>query len=353
MTAPVRVATSIAGVPVKNPVWIGSSELTMTAAGLQMCLQSGAGAVVAKSINENPAASRQLDIADYVLLDEEWSPVEPETAGASVALLNRSGLVQQSLDDWLGILEMARRVGAAHDALLIGSITISEIGAAREIVRALSSVTSHVEVNVGAPHAREAASGAVTALSSAELVTELVRSTRDVCEGLLLLKLPDAGVLTPALVEAARTAGADSVVLTGRQHGFLPDIHTFAPVMGSWGAYSSPRALPMSLYSVSKAYRQTGGALPLVGTNGARDAADVLRFLLSGARAVELVTAVWTQGPGYVGQLVADLAQLIEASPVSTVDEMIGASVERAREYAEIAPEADPPRPWMRWLGTT
>lgn len=350
MTGHASLTTWLAGVRVKNPVWVGSSELTMTAAGLQACLQSGAGAVVAKSINENPAASRQLDIADYVLLDEDWSPVVPERADTSAALLNRSGLVQQTLEDWLGVLEVARRVGEAHDSLLIGSITISEIGAAREIVRALSSVTSHVEINVGAPHAREAASGAVRALSSADLVTELVRSTRDVCEGLLLLKLPDAGVLTPALVEAGRSAGADVVVLNGRQHGFLPDIRTFEPVMGSWGAYSSPRTLPMSLYSVSKAYRQTGGVLPLVGTNGARDAPDVLRFLLSGARAVEMVTAVWTQGPAYVDQVVTDLARLIEDGPAESVDEVVGVSVGRAREYAEIAPVQNPSRPWSRWV---
>lgn len=345
------LAVTLAGVTVRNPVWIGSSELTMTAGGLRACLTSGAGAVVAKSINENPAAARQLDIADYVLLGEDWSPLEPEQAGTSAALLNRSGLVQQPLEDWLGVLEAARRVGEANDALLIGSLTIGEIGAAREIVRALSSVTSHVEVNVGAPHAREAASGAVTALSSADQVTELVRTTRDVCEGLLLLKLPDAGVLTPALVAAARSAGADVVVLNGRQHGFLPDITTFEPVMGSWGAYSSPRTLPMSLHSVSKAFRQTGGELPLVGTNGARDAGDVLRFLLSGARAVELVTAVWTQGPAYIGQLLADLTRLIEASPADSVEELVGESVRRAREYAEIAPVPDPSRPWVRWLG--
>lgn len=352
MSAPASLTTSIAGVPVSNPVWVGSSELTMSRDGLAQCLQSGAGAVVAKSINENPAASRQLDIADYVLLDEDWSPVAPELAGPSAALLNRSGLVQQSLEDWLGILEDARAVGEAHDSLLIGSITIGEIGAAREIVRALSSVTSHVEVNVGAPHAREAASGAVTALSSAELVTELVRSTRDVCEGLLLLKLPDAGVLTPALVEAGRNAGADVVVLNGRQHGFLPDIRTFEPVLGSWGAYSSPRTLPMSLYSVSKAFRATGGALPLVGTNGARDAGDVLRFLLSGAQAVEMVTAVWTQGPAYVGQVVQELAQLIEQSPADSLEEVVGASVQLAQEYAEIAPVQSPSRPWERWVGS-
>lgn len=344
------LATSIAGVRFSNPVWVGSSELTMTRAGLHRCLESGAGAVVAKSVNESPAASRQLDIADYVFLDQAWAPTEPDLAGTSAALLNRSGLVQQSLDDWLTVLAEAREIGEAHDCPLIGSITIGKVGAARDIVRALSSVTSHVEVNVGAPHAREAASSALTALTSPDMVAELVGSTRDVCEGLLLLKLPDAGAQTPSLVAAARSAGADAVVLNGRQHGFLPDITTFEPVLGSWGAYSSPRTLPMSLYSVSKAYRHTKGKLPLVGTNGARDAADILRFLLSGARAVELVTALWAQGPAYVGQVIQDLTRLIEASPASSVTELVGASVERAQEYAEIAPLDPPARPWARWV---
>jgi len=50
---------------------------------------------------------------------------------------------------------------------------------------------------------------------------------------------------------------------------------------------------------VSKTWRNFSLEFPIIGTNGAGPAADVLRFLLSGARAVELASAAITNGPGF------------------------------------------------------
>src|SRR3954468_18308223 len=58
----------ICGLAAANPVWVGSSELTMTLDGIVACVDAGAGAVVAKSVNESAAARRQLDIADYAFV---------------------------------------------------------------------------------------------------------------------------------------------------------------------------------------------------------------------------------------------------------------------------------------------
>ena len=74
------------------------------------------------------------------------------------------------------------------------------------------------------------------------------------------------------------------IVLPGRVQGFMPDIETHAPILGSWGAIGGHWSLPASLYWVSKAWRNVSREVPIIGTNGARSAADVLRFLLSGAR---------------------------------------------------------------------
>src|SRR4051794_40487456 len=65
---PMDCATHLGAVTLKNPLICASSEFTMTAAGIKAALDSGAAAVVAKSVNESPQAAGQLDSAEYVLL---------------------------------------------------------------------------------------------------------------------------------------------------------------------------------------------------------------------------------------------------------------------------------------------
>ena len=326
------------GLVAANPVWVGPSELTMTREGLFACIDAGAGAVVAKSVNESAAARRQLDIADYAFVSADGSVRPPGAARLGDGLLNRSGLAQVDLDDWLSVLSDAVAYGAPRGCPVIGSITLGEPSAAARIGRAMASVVPAVELNIGAPHGREAS--AVRQLTEADPVHEAVRTVRDAVEVPLFVKLPGQASDVVALARAARSAGADAVGLVGRYPGFLPDLDGGA-VLGSWGAWSSPGCLPMSLYWVSKTRLALGADVPLIGTNGARTAADVLRFLASGASAVEVVTALWIEGPGVLAELVAGLEDL-------DLDEFVGSALAGAREYGEI-----PPLPAPAWLPYT
>jgi dihydroorotate dehydrogenase len=338
-----RLRTEIAGVSFANPVWVGSSEATMSLDDISACIDAGAGAVIAKSINEDAAAARQLDIADYVFLDDRYRRV---TGGPGSSLFNRSGLAQTTLDDWLRMLERAQAHASSRGSAVIGSITVASADAAGRLARALGDVVPLVEVNVGAPHGREASGGAVRRLTETEGVAELVATVRAATTGPLIVKLPSTTASVPALAVAARDAGADAVAMIGRFTGFVPDPEG-EPLLGSWGAYSGPWALPISLYEVSKTYRTPGFALPLIGTNGARDADDVLRFVVSGARAVELVSIVWTEGPAIITRIVEELERLL-ADRDETVEGMVGRAADRARGYAEIDPVTPRPEPWRR-----
>lgn len=339
------LTTEVAGLTTKNPVWVGSSELTMSADGIRACVDAGAGAVVAKSINESRAARDQLDIADYAFLDGNHERVAPPQVPTAASLFNRSGLAQQSLDDWLTLLDTGQRYAAAAGSMLVGSITASDADAAGDLAHALGQVVPAVEVNVGAPHGREAAGGAVRQLTEADAVENLVRTVRRRADGPLLVKLPGMASDIGALVAAARRAGADAITLTGRFNGFLPALDTHEPVLGSWGAYAGPWALPMSLYAVSKAFRTHNGAVSLIGTNGARDAGDVVRFLLSGASAVEMVSALWIHGPDILRVVLDDLGAYLSTNG-TTVADLRGTSVATAQDYADIAPIHPRPEPW-------
>ncbi|MFD4254437.1 dihydroorotate dehydrogenase [Amycolatopsis thermoflava] len=339
------LTTTVGPLRLKNPVLAASSEATMTEEGILGCLDAGAGAVVAKSVNESPAAARQLHIADYALLGATGEPVPwPHRTGGET-LLCRSGLAP--LEGWLAMLERTQVYARGLGAHVIGSITVAEPGPAadlaREMAREMARVVPAVEVNVGAPHGREA--GAVRQVTGPETVARYTRAVRDAVDVPLIVKLPAQTDSPRALAAAARDAGADVIAMIGRFNGFWPDPVTSEPVLGSWGAVGGPAMLPVSLYWVSKTFaadRRT----PLIGTNGARTAADVARFLLSGARAVELASVVLLHGPGVLGDLVRDLDEVLAAGGHTRVADAVGAAVDRSRAYADIPPRDRPPRPW-------
>ncbi|MGA3003387.1 MAG: hypothetical protein ABSE20_16865 [Acetobacteraceae bacterium] len=85
-----RLATQIGGLTLPNPVICGSGEPVMTEAGIRAALAAGAAGVIAKSVNERPEAARQLDLADYIMLD----------IGGGRSLFNRSGLTFRDTGDW-------------------------------------------------------------------------------------------------------------------------------------------------------------------------------------------------------------------------------------------------------------
>jgi hypothetical protein len=69
------LSVRVGSITLNNPVIIGSGDHTMTVGALEAARATGAGAVVAKSINESEAAKRQLDGSDHVLLDSLWRPI--------------------------------------------------------------------------------------------------------------------------------------------------------------------------------------------------------------------------------------------------------------------------------------
>jgi dihydroorotate dehydrogenase len=341
----VDLSTTVAGLRLRNPVIAGSSEFTMTEDGIHACVDAGAGAVIAKSVNESPAAARQLDIADYRLLDDNLAAVEWTSATGAETLFNRSGLAQTTVDDWLAMLERAQRHASAAGSAVIGSVTVSGVEGAVELARLMGEVVPAVEINVGAPHGREAT--AVRQITDAEGVAHFVGAIRAATDVPLIVKLPGQSGDILGMAKAAAGSGADAVALIGRLNGFVPNLDTWEPELGSWGAVGGPWMLPVSLYWVSKCRRTLGERYPLIGTNGVRTGLDVARFLLSGANAVEVASLLLIRGPDGLRAMITELADYLDDRGVDTLQQIVGVSVRQAKEYADLPPLSPPRRPWQ------
>jgi dihydroorotate dehydrogenase len=152
----------------------------------------------------------------------------------------------------------------------------------------------------------------------------------------LTVKLPAEGADVVALARAVRDAGADAIVLTGRQLGFMPDLDTRRPLLGTFGGTSGPWSLPIALRWVAKTRLALGPEVPLVGTNGARDGGDLARFMLAGARAVQVATAVIVEGFGAIGRMLAELSAYLEDQGADARD-IVGEAADAAVSYEEAA----------------
>jgi dihydroorotate dehydrogenase len=345
------LSVQLGKIRLKNPLICASCEFTMTAAGIKAALDAGAGAVIAKSVNESPEAARQLSQAEYVLLNDDWQVISwDDKNGQDASLFCRSGMAQSPLDEWLRMLVELDGYARSKDSYVVGSITVAAVEPAAEIAARMEAAGLRwIELNLSAPHGREAAGGAVRQITASDVVAEYVRRVRRVVRAPLAVKLTAQTDDPVDLAKVAIAEGADMLVLMGRTPGFMPDIETQKPVLGSSAAIGGRWALPATLYWISKCWRNLSREVPIIGTNGARYADDVVRFLLSGARAVEMASVVMTNGPQVFRSMISDLEQYCERKKLTRLEEIIGRAADAAASYAELPVIERSAYPWDRF----
>jgi dihydroorotate dehydrogenase len=328
--------TSIAvgGVTLNNPVIIGSGDHVMTAGALRTARATGAGAVVAKSINESEAAKRQLDGSDHVLLDSRWNPIPWDFDPPDDAMLfGRSGLHQMASDAWIAEVAAQDREAAKTGQYVIGSIILAGLETACELARQYQAAGIRVlELNIGAPHGDEAVKGAIIQERAAHRVKEITQALRAAVTIPLWIKLTGQSEDVAALAAAAKEGGADAVIVMGRFMALVPDVETRAPMLGTAGAIGGPWALALTCRWLAQTRKRVGPDYPLLGTNGARSGLDVARFLLAGARAVEMTSAVMSGGFDVAHRAVQEFSDYLARTGGSAGD-LVGLAADRQVGY--------------------
>ncbi|HEY5299311.1 MAG TPA: dihydroorotate dehydrogenase [Acetobacteraceae bacterium] len=330
-----RLATAIGGFALPNPVICGSGEPVMTEAGVRAALAAGAAGVIAKSVNEQAAAARQLDRADYAFLD-----------GGS--LFNRSGLSQRDAREWFAAIAAIDRDAARSGRFVAASIVLGGADGAEQLAGFARAAGLRVfELNVGAPHAAEAAAGAIAQETEPARLRALVARVRAATVGMQLwVKLTGLSANLPALTVAASEGGADAVVMMGRFMAMLPDLDTLAPVLGTSAAYGGGWALPIVCRFLALSRGATKAQVPLLGTNGARGGADVARMALAGAAATEMVSVVMHEGFGGLARTLAELDALLAARDVR-FEALIGRAADALASYGA---QPETPGRWRRFV---
>jgi dihydroorotate dehydrogenase (NAD+) catalytic subunit len=330
------LAARIGAVTLKNPLICGAGEHVMSASGIERALREGAGAVIAKSANESETARRQLDRTDYALLDSEWRRLPWNFAPPPDAqLFCRSGLAQQEFPRWLETVARLDRAARADDGYVVASLILADLDRCIDMAREVEQAGVRIlEVNVGAPHGGEAAPGAIVLERAAERVRAITERVRAAVRLPLWIKLTGQSEDVAGLAAAASAGGADAVTLMGRFMAFLPDVDTLTPTLGTSAAFGGPWALPLTCHWLALARKRLGPDVPLLGTNGVRSGLDIARFLLAGASAVQVTSAIFAGGFGTIGRMRAEFTGYLERIG-RDASELVGVAADRRQSYQE------------------
>jgi len=176
-----------------------------------------------------------------------------------------------------------------------------------------------VELNVSCPNVKR---GGIEFGHDPELLERLVRSVRAATGKPIAVKL-SPNVTSPASIgEAAKAGGADILSAVNTLLGMAIDPHTRRPRLATTrGGLSGPAIKPIAVRIVYDVARKVG--LPVIGIGGVETVDDVLEFLLAGASAVQVGTALF-RDPRTAERLVDKLAERLAAESISSVRELIG-----------------------------
>lgn len=328
--------TTVGRVGLKNPLIAGSAEHLIEAEGVRRAIRSGVGAVVVKSVNESQAARDQLQRAEYVVLDEHWRPVPwgPE-APAHAFMATRSGLTPQSFEAWLEQTAALDREAKLHDSYAVASVILSDLSNTLAMVRQIEQAGVRVlELNIGTPYASEARGAVSTELDPAR-VSAIVRAVREAVSIPLWVKISGQSERVPELAAAAFAEGGEAVVMIGRSLGFIPDVETFEPMLGTALGVGGQWNLPLTCYWLALSRARLGADKPLIAINGAQSGLDIARMMLAGASAVQIASPVMLRGFSVLSEALAEFEAYLARKGV-TAASLVGRAADRRKRFPEM-----------------
>jgi dihydroorotate dehydrogenase (NAD+) catalytic subunit len=125
---------------------------------------------------------------------------------------------------------------------------------------------------------------------------------------------------------AAVEGGADVLTLINTFTATAIDIEKRRPRLANvTGGLSGPAIKPIALHLVSRVYRNVAKAanVPIVGMGGVQSWRDAVEFILAGATAVGIGTALFVD-PATPNKVADGLADYLERMKIGSVTELVG-----------------------------
>ncbi|MCL6584858.1 MAG: dihydroorotate dehydrogenase [bacterium] len=268
----VDIRVNLAGLELKNPVMVASGTFGYGQEYARFIDLNQLGAIVVKGVSAQPMAGNP----------------PPRLVETPAGLLNSIGLQNVGLEvfirDKLPFLQ-------GIDSVVIVNILGHTV---EEYVTLATELSKHprvdaLEINISCPNVER---GGLAFGTDRQATFEVVQAVRQATHLPLITKLsPNVADIVP-IARSAQDAGSDAVSLINTILGMAIDIHQRKPVLAKTvGGLSGPAIKPIALRMVWQVSQAVD--IPVIGMGGIMSGDDAIEFLLAGASAVSIGTALF------------------------------------------------------------
>jgi dihydroorotate dehydrogenase (fumarate) len=300
-----EIKSEVCGLTMRSPIIVGSSGLTDRVDRIVDLASAGAGAIVLKSIFEEQIlndAAREAGKGGVVYGQDEID--------GFIAYYERKHTVQQQV-------KLVKDCKSACDVPVIASVnSISDTewqGIGAELADAgadalqLNLFISPFDQSRGSEEIEGIYAGIVRKVKAATAIP-------------VIAKIGAYFTSIPRMVRSLELAGADGIVLFNRYYS--PDFNIEAMALKAASFFSQPTEYAQALRWISLLSRSTG--LPVIGASGVHDGEALIKMILAGSPAVEVVSTLYKHGSRHIKVMNETLSTWMDAHGFATLEAFRG-----------------------------
>jgi len=299
MTNP--LATQIADLKIVNPTMLAAGILGYTGLSMKRVIESGAGAVVTKSMGLEPRTGYS----------------NPTVVQTDCGLLNAMGLPNPGISHFNEEMKELNKLKAQTIFSIYG---FSPENFAEVAKIAVEIGAAAVELNVSCPHVKKA--GAQVG-SDPSLLMEIVKEVKRQIEKPVIVKLTPNVTDITKIAKAAQKAGADAICAINTVKAMAIDLETCKPILANkYGGLSGPAIKPIGVRCVYDIYSSVD--IPIIGCGGISNWQDAIEYILAGACALQIGTAIAFQDITVFKTITEGITKYLENKGFNNIKDIIG-----------------------------
>jgi len=299
------LSVRVAGLELRNPTALASGILGYSAESLQRIAEAGAGAVVTKSVGVEPRPGYP----------------NPTVVQANAGLINAIGLPNPGIDEYTEEITYAKSILKVPLIVSVYGYTAEEYATVAK--KAAKAGADAIELNVSCPHVKQ--TGAEIG-QNPKILAEVVTKVKAATPKPVIVKLSPNVADIAEIAKTAVKAGADALTAINTVKAMAIDAETQMPVLSNIkGGLSGPAIKPVALRCVYDIF-EAQVKVPILGCGGITDWKDAVEFLLAGASAIQVGTAIALEEPSVFQAINRGVAAYLKKKGYGSVKEIVGLS---------------------------